>query len=77
MAKAPSRHTSARGATWMRSASTAFPARISCTKSRATDSSTMSAMMAKLATSPVPADSALASRKIGTSGLANRLPSRF
>ncbi len=68
----PSRRTVTCTATERRSAATASCARISWTKSREMLSNTMAAMMTKLATSPVAAESALASSRMMINGLANR-----
>ena len=68
----PSRRTVACTATDARSASTAFCARTSWTKSKMMLSMHDATMMTKLATSPVAADTALAIRRMMTSGLPKR-----
>ena len=69
---APSRRTVACTATDRRSASTAFCARTSWTKSSVMLIVTMVTTMTKLATSPVAADSPLATSRMMTSGLRKR-----
>ena len=72
----PSRQTLARKSICPRSASMTAWALASCTKSSSTESRTIMAIVAKLARSPVAAESALASSRMMTSGFPRGFASR-
>ena len=70
--RTPSRRTVARSATESRNRSAAVLARYSWTKSSVTLISTRPAMMKKLVSSPLAAETALANSRMSTNGLRKR-----